>query len=293
MIYFAKKKRLGIFWALPLVLHFSPEQSPDSQKRELSLFSRVVVMGASVSDGFQNQTPLGKLFDAAIRVPHEPVESMASSAFFITPLPEGSRQLALAAKRNPTLLLGVDFLFWYGYGYTQANVIRSGKPGARPEESEEQIRQRLERLEKALTALDAFACPLVLGDFPDMWGADPNMIAPQMIPGVKALELLNSRLYEWAKTRPRVLLLPLASWVIETKEGKARLPGREKGAPIPAAALLQEDRLHPSAAGAVVLMGRVVEAIRKWIDEPAKDALRYDVAKVLEDEGLELESKAQ
>lgn len=284
MICSISKRRFYSFCALPLFLPV--EEKPLSLDPD-RILPRVVVLGASVSDGFQNGMPLGRLFDAAIRLPHEPVESITSSVFFMDPVKEGARQLSLCAKRGPSLVLGADFLFWYGYGEVGAKVARTPVPRVRPEESEDAIRQRLERLDRALLALDAFSCPLVLGDFPDMWGADPKMIPHELIPGAKALDRLNGRLREWAKSRPRVLLLPLAQWVLETKEGRAKLPGREKEPAIPARVLLQEDRLHPTQAGAIVLTGRIVHAMRSWIGDAAGDKLRYDAAKALEDEGIE------
>ena len=50
---------------------------------------------------------------------------------------------------KPTLVVGVDYLFWFAYG-----------PG--PEE------KRVERVDKALKGLDALACTVLLCDLPDM-----------------------------------------------------------------------------------------------------------------------------
>lgn len=274
-----------IFASLLLLCAFSEEpKTLDASK----LFTKVVAIGASVSDGFQNQMPIGKLFDEAIQGPHEPVESIVSSVFFLDPMTEGPRQSSTALKRKPSLLLGVDYLFWYGYG------VFPGSPHlilgtARPDEHEELAKRRLDRLEIGLRELEKFSCPMVLGDFPDMWGADPEMLPKNMIPSAKTIERLNERLYAWAKDKPQVLILPLAAWAKQTKEGKASVPGKEKDGPVPAEVLLQEDRLHPTEAGAVVLTGRIVEEIRKWAGKSAAEQLRFDVSETLKKKHLDLE----
>src|SRR5688572_1364946 len=87
-----------------------------------SPWERVVMVGASVSAGFTASEPLGgpstpqyrlsRYVDAALLVPHEPVQNLANTLFFIQPELLGRQQIDAALKARPTLVLGVDFLFW-------------------------------------------------------------------------------------------------------------------------------------------------------------------------------------
>src|SRR5690606_36728161 len=88
----------------------------------------VTVIGASVSSGFvdfitgtgtaeRNQTvplwnALQPLWGKDVRVRSRSVMQM-----FEDPLRYGRLQVARAAKDDPALVVAVDFLFWFGYGY--------------------------------------------------------------------------------------------------------------------------------------------------------------------------------
>ena len=265
---------------------FAQGPAPDAAR----IFDRVVCVGASLSDGFGNNLPPSLLLEQAIQGPHQPVDRVTSALFFVAPEIEGKRQIDTALNRKPTLLVGLDFLFWYAYGFLVGNPD-SVSTEERPEGTEEEIEWRSKLLENGFAQLERIQAPIVVGDLPDMWGADPEMIHPRQIPSVKALERMNERIRAWAKARKRVLLLPLSEWAKETKEGKAHLPGRPNET-IPAEELLQADRLHPSEAGAVLLFDRIIEAMRAWLGKEVAARLRFDVGAVLLDRGIELELAA-
>src|ERR1041385_1598494 len=86
-------------------------------------WDRIVMIGASASAGFTESEPLGgpnsaqyrlsRYVEAALSVPHEPVQNLANAMFFIQPEAAGRHQLDQALKSKPTLVIGVDFLFWF------------------------------------------------------------------------------------------------------------------------------------------------------------------------------------
>lgn len=244
------------------------------------LLSRVVVCGASMSAG-----NLHKIFDKGIAVAHKRVGSSTSVMFFMRPKVSGKRLLTKALKKEPTLLIGLDFLFWYSYG----NHGRKGNDG-----SDAEIDARLAGLERGLEELSRYKGPLVLADLPDMTGADPLMLRKSLIPSAKALEKLNERIRNWAiereKTAAKVLVVPLAEMVKELKGGKMAIRASKDGKH-PRVVLTQKmammwDRLHPSPIGAVALCARVLEQIALSFGKEARSGIAFDSWKVLEEMGL-------
>src|SRR5712691_4205822 len=89
-------------------------------------WGRIVMVGASAAAGFTESEPLGgpkteqyrlsRYLDAALLVAHEPVQNLANAMFFIQPEAAGRYQIDQALKARPTLVVAIDFLFWYCYG---------------------------------------------------------------------------------------------------------------------------------------------------------------------------------
>ncbi len=213
-----------------------------------SPLDRVVVLGASLSAGFGNLLPLHMILRKAFperKWTARNLKDTATSLFFLQPLGTGKFQVDKALDFKPTLVVGLDFLFWYLYGQV-------------PEKS------RLQRLEKGLEQLERLGkVPVVVGDIPDMHGASPEMLPPSAIPKKETLKAANQRIYAWAKKHPNVLLFPLAKFTRKAKaKGWDLKPGAGEKAPSPIlhltpSQLLQKDRLHPSRAGAW-LLGRLL-----------------------------------
>ena len=97
---------------------------------------------------------------------------------FMQPEVLGRQQLDEALKLKPTLVVGLDFLFWFCYG--------DGNTSA----------ERLQRFERGLKLLEAVQCPLILGDIPDASGASESMLTPDQIPSAQAMAAANRRLKE-------------------------------------------------------------------------------------------------
>src|SRR5205823_5910130 len=89
-------------------------------------WGRIVMIGASATAGFTESEPLGgpttpqyrlsRYVDAALLAPHEPVQTLAHTMFFMDAEATGRDQIDRALKARPTLVVGVDFLFWFCYG---------------------------------------------------------------------------------------------------------------------------------------------------------------------------------
>jgi hypothetical protein len=217
-----------------------------------SPWERIVMIGASVSAGFTEselfggpRTPqyrLSRYVDAALLLPHEPVQNLGNAMFFMAPEAAGRRQIEQAIKTGPTMVIGIDFLFWFCYGNVRTNE------------------DRLQRFENGLRLLETIQCPLVVGDIPDASRAANGILSEDEIPGAQVMSAANRRLKEWAATHPKVVVLDLSGFMRATM---ANRPLTIHGHTWPAGeshALLQDDELHPSQRGCAVLALAILDA---------------------------------
>jgi hypothetical protein len=217
-------------------------------------WGRIVMVGASVSAGFLASEPLGgpntpqyrlsRYVDAALLVPHEPVQNLANPLFFLQPEAVGRRQVQDAVKAQPSLALGIDFLFWFCYGEGSTDA------------------ERLQRFEQGLKMLEAFQCPLVLGDIPDASAAVNGMLRPDQIPSAKAMAAANQRLKTWAATRPQTGVLTLSAFMRTVLANQSL---KVHGYNLPAGKtriLLQADKPHPSPPGCAVIALAALDAFQ-------------------------------
>ncbi|HMN95091.1 MAG TPA: hypothetical protein PKC43_13890 [Phycisphaerales bacterium] len=225
-----------------------------------SLLARISLIGASVTAGFGASIDVegdvegdGGSRRLPVNLGHVLAQSLASAAppdlvagtmfFFMDPRGNGTRFARTALSRQPSLLIALDFLFWFGYGVM-------------PENDEA---QRMALLEEGLALLDPFTCPIVVGDFPDMSEAVGRMLSASQMPRAETLEALNARLRAWAAERENVILFPLARLVQSLRSGEAiRIGENEWPARAP---MLQPDRLHPTAEGMIALAQQIVEEL--------------------------------
>lgn len=230
------------------------------------------MIGASVSAGFTASEPLGgpstpqfrlsRYVDAALLVAHEPVQNLANTFFFLQPELLGRQQVERTLESKPTLVLGVDFLFWFCYG-----------EGATDEE-------RLRRFEKGLKLLEPIKCLLILGDVPDASAAVNGMLRPEQVPSTNAMAAANQRLREWAATRPNVVILGLSEFMRTVTANQAikirdytLSEGRTR-------ALLQNDRLHSSPPGCAVVALAALDALQTKHAFPSAE-VRWDPKEIL------------
>ena len=236
-------------------------------------WGRIVMVGASASAGFTESELLGgpntaqyrlsRYLDAALLVPHEPVRSLASTMFFLQADAQGRRQIDLAVQAKPTLVVGLDFLFWFCYG--------GGSTDA----------ERLQRFERGLKLLEPVPCPLVVGDIPDASSAVNRMLAPEDIPSAHAMSAANRRLKEWAALRKQVVVVPLSGFMRAASANRALTTHGRTLAQGQTRALLQEDRLHPSASGCAVLALSRFDTFLTTRLGGSADEVRWDSGEVL------------
>ncbi len=240
----------------------------DAPTTGVGVLSRLVVLGASASSGISLPGGLADAMGASIAAEHEAPLDVSSVLFFM--MNDSSRKSLVkkAAEHRPSALIGIDFLFWYGYG----------------DVAEE---ERVPLLEQGLAILDGFACPIVISEFPDMSPAVGLMLHASQVPTQKTLVALNARLKAWAAERPRVIVVPLVETIAQMRAGTEITIGALK---LPACAesrYLQADKLHPTAEGLAVMACLVNEGLRThvtglkatdFVSEPAAVLNGYTVA---------------
>ncbi len=211
---------------------------------------RIHIIGASVSAGFEDgplfgadkqgdSVPLQTVFrawaDEAGKVTtHSPTEM---AVLFQKPVEVAEREIALLKKRKPDVVLAVDFLFWFAYGYVSGDEL--------------QARSLL--LDKGLDMLTELELPVLIGDLPDMTGAARRMLSPRQIPGPEVLAKLNERLRGAVAAHPNLHLVPLAGFVANSRGKGLVLPLASGLLQTPPLALQQEDRLHATRLGVAYL----------------------------------------
>jgi len=270
---------MGAYWLAFLATATGSTSTPDRPALDSSspppkpaatnsAWQRIFLIGASVTAGFTESEPFGgpntaryrlnRYVDAALAVPHQPARNLASAFVFLQPEPASRKQIDEALKAQPTLVLGLDFLFWFCYGDGSTDDAR------------------LQRFNEGLKLLESFKCPLVLGDLPDASAAVNRQLTAEQIPSPRALAAANRRLKEWAATRRQVTILPLS---VIMRSVLANRAVRVHGHTLPAGTtvgLLQEDRLHPSAAGAAFLAVSLLDAFQSARRGSPDGEVRWD-----------------
>ncbi|MBL9147222.1 MAG: SGNH/GDSL hydrolase family protein [Phycisphaerae bacterium] len=259
-----------------------PRAQPDATKAVAvaeapSLLSNVWFIGASATAGFGVVTqvenhapsvlsvPLAASFAGATTTPVR-VHDLGSPFFFMSPGRTGRTQVDRALDQKASLIVGVDFLFWYVYGTESAGGERMLDESA-----------RLRNLETGLSQLDRFdaATPMVIGDLPDMHRAVGKMLSRAQMPKPETLTKANERIREWASNRKRTAVVSLAEIVPALNGKQPILAGGITFDPTKGA-LIQSDELHPTFRGSLALGLRVADAINASLAKEKPVAIAAD-----------------
>ena len=224
-----------------------------------AILQRVAVTGASVTSGYGVRTQpirgdLGAypvnfkhIMEGMILVPHEEVGFFGDLMFFRNSRVIAESYIQQIIEFKPTLVIGIDFLFWFGYG----PVPTGSNEGT----------YRMHRLNFALGLLDTINAPIVIGDLPDVRESVGRMLSQSQVPDEQLLQMLNARIYSWAKQHGNVLILPANEyWRRMMQDEEITILGYTW----PAGSrtkLLQRDMLHTTLEGTVVAGLFIVESL--------------------------------
>jgi hypothetical protein len=246
-----------------LGLSLLPSQAVE---KKTSPLDRVAVIGASMSAGFGTGSgplaggvSMADIAQYSIVVDHAVPRNLASTLAFLSSTGYVDRVIASLAQDPPSAIVALDYLFWSVYG-----------------DKADEARQK--ELEAALTGLEKFSCPILIGDLPDVSiataGPSPA-ITPAMVPSTAARDGANTRVREWARTRKNVTVIPLAALMKNFSSGA---PVEVRGTVWKDAqlrGLLQSDRLHPTVEGLIVVW---LAAVDEWLKkEPALQESAFEL----------------
>ncbi|MCB9877291.1 MAG: hypothetical protein H6835_06775 [Planctomycetes bacterium] len=225
---------------------------------------RIHIIGASVSGGFED----GPLFGAEKQGDSVPLQQLLKKwcgehcrvtthapmemwKLFEDPLGVGDKEVVMARRRKPDVVLAIDFLFWFSYGYVRGDEAEA----------------RAALLQQGLALLNQLEVPLVIGDLPDMKGAATRMLSPRQVPSAEQLRQLNATIAAFDRERDDVTTLPLAAFVSEMRDKGVVLPLAAGPLQLAPLALQQEDRLHATRLGMAVLGFRMQDTLRSLFPE--------------------------
>ena len=250
---------------------------PGSPEQGLAL-QKIVLLGASVTAGFDKSQPFGgpkalqfrlaNYVDAALPAKREASYTEANSLLFLSPVETMEKEVTATIAHQPDLVIGLDSLFWFCYG---ANLTAE---------------ERLARFEVGLKQLERIHAPIVLGDLPDASAAAGGILSRDEIPDPATIAACNERLKTWAAGRPNVAIIPLAKAMESAMANEqTTIDGVtwEKGK---SGALLREDHLHPSPNGLAILAVAALDRAAGFSDSkiPA-GAIRHDI-EAISSEGM-------
>jgi len=278
---------MSSFAAVLASLSFAITQSsPAPAAKPVPLLQRIVVLGASLSDGYalrpdaEVKTGLSDVVESTLAVPHGSVRSATSLLFFTDPDSIGEKLVAQADAAEPTLVFAIDYLFWFGYGVQPSDEAR------------------LRHLDQGLARLESISCPLLVGDLPDMRaasqpappGAVPPLLTPEQVPSEELLARLNARIRAWAASRKDVVVVPVADLFARLRAGSAIEIRGNRWAEGAGGLLLGPDRLHPTLEGAIALWLAAADRLVAAREDLPASAFDWD-AKVAARRVLERKAK--
>jgi hypothetical protein len=237
--------------------------APDVQQAAPDILQRVVCVGASASGGYgwnielKTRVKLGLLLDQLLPGERQPCLDLGSATLFQAPLERAGEQIDKAIKAEATLVVGVDFLFWFAY------TTRYGQGTS--------TQVRLERLDQGIALLEKLDCPLLIGDIPDMTlaleGEGPfggPLLRRSMIPTAEEFRLLNERVHGWVASRPNTFLVRMNEFARRATKGESLELRGNRWDGEQTQTLLQKDLLHPTVEGS---FGLLVVALDQLVEE--------------------------
>lgn len=251
---------------------------------------RVTVVGASVTAGFRLESLVGFVKNPreyVVRVagrevtdaeyvagldsikPSVPLSAVYGTdvvsnddeGLFMQPEKVARKLLEETFKDEVDLVLGVDLLFWFGYGNP-----RAAEPGTK-----ESMQWRVDLQAKGLALLGEFAkahpeTTFVVGDYPDLTGAVPLMITKKMIPTSDERAELNRRLAQWCDVHQNIYVFTLSKSLQSLRSGKVRIEVAGKERVVDVASAFQFARVHPTRLGVAVLVRDLARFLTRHVD---------------------------
>jgi hypothetical protein len=248
-----------------------------------AILDRVVVTGASITAGYGVITPPVKgdlgaypvnmkhIMEGMITSKHEDVAYFGDLLFFKNTRANAKGFIEKIKEYKPTLVVGIDFLFWFGYGMPPKDVDVPA--------------YRMKKLQFALELLEQLSVPVIVGNLPDVSGAVGKMLSANQVPTKETLQKLNERIRLWGKSHEHVTVIDACGLWSKAIRGEEIVLFEYTWPEGSQRTLLQGDMLHTTLEGTVAASLLVAKATKtdcmetdpKVIMKKAAAAARTDV----------------
>ena len=143
----------------------------------------------------------GVVFDALMRTKHDEPLSLGDRFFAIDIAAATREQVATALDWKPTIVFALDFLVWPAYLPRSELLTAAQKEAA-----------ALASVNDALAQLDAFTCPVVVGDVPDLRTTIATTLDRAFELAPTARTAVNARIHAWCAERANRVVAPFAQF---------------------------------------------------------------------------------
>ena len=203
------------------------------------------------ADGPKVPVDLEASYDVVVRARHQQPVNFSSGLHFRDPTESTRNQLANAKRINPTIYIAIDLLFWSAHMPVEEEHLGT----------EEETRQRMASLQEVLQQLEPIEVPIVLGYVPPIDHTLIEFIDANRVPSRALLAEINTEIEKWAADHPNVILIEFGAFVeaVYAERPTEILGNRFDGTQM--RGLIQDDNLHPTAKGLVVLMQLACEEL--------------------------------
>ena len=229
-----------------------------AQPEPCNLLNRVVVTGASVTAGFGVTTPPVKgdlgaytvnvkhIIEGMITSRHEDVAYFGDLLFFKNAKANAAGFVEKIKEYEPTLVVGIDFLFWFGHGSAPKDVDVQA--------------YRIEKMQFALELLEQLSVPVIVGNLPDVSSTVGKMLSVNNIPTKETLHILNERIRDWGELNENVTVIDAYALWHKAMQGKEIVLFNHTWPEGSQEKLLQKDMLHTTLEGTVAACLLVAKA---------------------------------
>jgi len=207
---------------------------------------------ATASESRELPVNLAIAYAALVQSAHHTPIDLSDPGTFLEPLEVLRGQVNAAIALRPTVVIGVDALFW---------PVRQPIPLEVP--ADQRRAMRLEALEQALAELDRVPCAIVIGDLPRIGRPGSLVNSPERSLDDETLAELNARLSAWVLERPNRAIVRLSHFVEAIDRGESIELGGFRVDAEQVHGLLQSDRLHASGEGIILLTAGAIDALEQ------------------------------
>ena len=223
-----------------------------------AVLDRVFVTGASVTAGFGVTTPPVKgdlgaytvnvkhVIEGMITSKHEDVAYFGDLLFFKNAKANAAGFVEKIKEYEPTLVVGIDFLFWFGHGSAPKDVDVQA--------------YRIEKMQFALELLEQLSVPVIVGNLPDVSSTVEKMLSVNNIPTKETLHILNERIRDWGELNENVTVIDAYALWHKAMQGEEIVLFNHTWPEGSQEKLLQKDMLHTTLEGTVAACLLVAKA---------------------------------